>query len=260
MRTKETDPHASQQYIELRGKGWERFEEAVNGSSGNVLLLVHPWYRNTNHDFDEREERYYTRYSSYSQRIFTTIQKAHAQRLPVILLLDAPSWWIRTQKQADQAVQRAREVFHSYGVDGNGEFFYVLTKDRSAHPLIHHIFQNKNSVFAHLRTKGVTYAVVGGGYFGGLSYNEEFLTQDGENPDPIAVQIREELRMTKRSTPHILEEIYICGCVSGAMKYLAEAGIRFRVGRGLTYPQQVPLRSEVKYRGNLLRWTKGFPL
>jgi hypothetical protein len=275
-------PYTAHGYLELRGEGWERLGDALKASHGNALFLVHPWYwyEDTKRAFEAqrlhaeeeahlvRAERYFDRIASYSRRIVSSVDKARARGLPVILLLEAlhtsdvPSW-LRTQSRVKEVVHRTHATFQKQGLEGEGELFFIPTKDDQAVPLQSNAQQERQSTYAQLLEQGVAFVVVGGGYFGGDGYGEVFKKQNWE--DRVAKHFQKERYYKNITTPHLLEHVKASGCVAGAMADLSQAGIRFRIGRGLTYPQQIPLHSELleekdEYDNRMnLRWTKGFP-
>jgi hypothetical protein len=259
-------------WVELRGDGWQKFQEQTERSGGAGLIIMHPAYAQEMKDIEEihtfclqtderweharkRGSDYVRRYHLFERRIAQTIMRAQERHVPVILYidtLDSDYSFVRTRSRVIEAIRRTTDMLCAHGYEKQGTLFYVATAPGDPFPLVDRnndsLPERAEATVVALEESGLTYAVVGGAYFGGHQYSPRFDKMDSAHPTPIARAItRDRHPLLPATKPHPLERLDPEeSCVRNFLETLAgHSSIRFRVGRGLTYPQDVPIWPEI---------------
>jgi hypothetical protein len=259
--------------IELNNRGLFRLGIDLLRSHGNALIFVHPTYQSKHQALQQRLDYALTpkqrklastlkhELDSYTHEVVRLMMAAGRVRLPVIALfeLQKDTSDTPTQDRKAQSLEIAWTTLHRYGYTGEHKMYYVITEPEtpvSIDDLRHQLSYDEaeSALYHRLKTFGLRYAVVGGGYFGGARFASQYAVQSGEYKSDIEAFIEKELskkRNPQSSFIHPLEILSIHGCVSGALQGLVDAGISFHLARPGTYPEVMPTMGELTFKDGL---------
>lgn len=269
-------PYHTAVFTELRGDGWKGFETSMQLSHGSALLLMHPWYSLELDWLANRgsssERASYARYESHLRQ---TIERSLIVGLPIIMYIDTTlqpgGSNIRTNDKIRHAIDRYENHITSSDIQLSHPIFYIPTAMGTHEPLLESEYDFYDSrdeaLVSDLEKHGLSYVVVGGMRFGGDNSeaghdycSQYFYKVSSHNRSRVGNRISQERQAYGRipKSPHPLEVAHMqenISCIAGLLDVLMEYSfIRFRIGRGITYPQQVPLMNELEDLGETYRW------
>lgn len=232
---------------ELYGRNWSVFSEYLQWSRGRALILMHPVFSEEKSDIESLQKTHPMAelFHRVCSQTVQTIQKAQ-RHMPVLVYASArnPDQFKRTASNSREAITQTLQSLAAYGYTASEPMFIVPTTwhyPDTFEPLSEHV--------QHLEAVGLSYAVLGGMYFRldrNPMYDDTYHPIGQHNHSKISEMIERDHqhRVQSPNYPHpftLVAPDTSNSCLGQYADHMAHyTTIRFRFGRGLTYPDPIP--------------------